>query len=146
VSVLFENRPFHHPHLVSKLSTTPGDDHIINPVLRKSSGPAGYDLIMEQILIYEQILFSEAGSKPSRKTLLEFKARNERMIGQMPDPAKLETYTEDSFQKKALTKMTKDQRTLINFKLRQLEGNISALLRATTPGADAAPAPAPDGK
>jgi hypothetical protein len=141
VSVLFEDRPFHHPHLVTNLSTTPGDDHTINPVLRKSSGPAGYDLILEQILIYEQLLFSEVGAKPSRDTVLGFKARHERMISQMPDPARMETYAEDSVQHKALSKMTREQRTLVGFKLRQFESNINALLRSTTTGDDAAPAP-----
>ena len=139
VSVLFEDRPFHHPHLVTNLSTTPGDDHTINPVLRKSSGPAGYDLILEQILIYEQILFSEVGAKPSRDTVLGFKARHERMISQMPDPARMETYAEDSVQHKALSKMTRDQRTLVSFKLRQLESNINSLLRGTAGIEDAVP-------
>jgi hypothetical protein len=141
VSVLFEDRPFHHPHLVTNLSTTPGDDHTINPVLRRSSGPANYDLIVEQVLIYEQILLSELGAKPSRETILGFKERYEKLIAQMPDPAKFETYEEGTVQHTAIAKMTRDQRTLLTFKLRQLEGNIAALLRAATPS-EPAPAPA----
>jgi hypothetical protein len=143
VSVLFEDRPFHHPHLVTNLSTTPGDDHTINPVLRKSSGPASYDLIIEQIHIYEQMLFSEVGAKPSRDTVLAFKARHERMIREMPDPARFEAYAAESVQHKALSKMTREQRALVGFKLRQLENNINSLLRSTTMG-EAAPAPPVD--
>jgi hypothetical protein len=138
VSVLFEDRPFHHPHLVTNLSTTPGDDHTINPVLRKTSGPASYDLIVEQIHIYEQVLFSEVGANPKRETVLEFKARYEGAIGQMPDPEKLKTYPAGSLQRQALTKMTAEQRSLVSFKLRQIKSNIDALLRSPT--LDEAPA------
>jgi hypothetical protein len=140
VSVLFEDRPFHHPHLVTNLSTTPGDDHTINPVLRRSSGPANYDLIVEQILIYEQILLSELGAKPSSETIRSFQERYDPLIAQLPDPQKFKDYAEDSVQHKAISKMSRDQRTLLAFKLRQLRGNIAALLRAAT---TSEPAPAP---
>jgi hypothetical protein len=128
VSVLFEDRPFHHPHLVTNLSTTPGDDHTINPVLRKASGPAGYDLIVEQIQIYEQILFSQAGAKPSRQTVLDFKKEYGALIGQLPNPAKFKTYAVNSDQHEALKDMPPSKLVLLEFKLRRLEDNIAEVL------------------
>jgi hypothetical protein len=102
------DNPQWHPKYVEELSGQPPDNQVINKVLSDRNGPQQFDVVVDQLLVYEHFYITGVTKGQSRAALRRrFGAR----IRNIPDPARTD---QGEKQVSAIAKWTPAQRAVIS--------------------------------